>query len=72
MSHDHSNHALAPRDFGPTFSLAVILNAGYVLVEAGFGFVTGSLALLADAAHNLTDVAGKPSGGSPFRLKFLV
>jgi cobalt-zinc-cadmium efflux system protein len=58
VSHDHSNHALAPRDFGPTFALAVILNAGYVLVEAGFGFVTGSLALLADAAHNLTDVAG--------------
>jgi cobalt-zinc-cadmium efflux system protein len=34
------------------------LNVGYVLVEAAAGFVTGSLALLADAAHNLTDVAG--------------
>jgi cobalt-zinc-cadmium efflux system protein len=58
VSHDHSNHAQTPSDFGPAFALAVILNAAYVLVEAGFGFITGSLALLADAAHNLTDVAG--------------
>jgi cobalt-zinc-cadmium efflux system protein len=42
----------------PAFKWAVILNAGFVIVEAGFGFATGSLALLADAAHNLTDVAG--------------
>lgn len=34
------------------------LNTGYVIVEAVAGFLTGSLALLADAAHNLTDVAG--------------
>ncbi len=34
------------------------LNAVYVIVEVSFGFSTGSLALLADAAHNLTDVAG--------------
>ena len=33
------------------------LNTGYVIVEAVAGFLTGSLALLADAAHNLTDVA---------------
>jgi predicted metal-dependent enzyme (double-stranded beta helix superfamily) len=40
------------------FCLAAGLNAGYVIVEVAFGFATGSLALLADAAHNLTDVAG--------------
>lgn len=34
------------------------LNAAYVLVESIAGLLTGSLALLADAAHNLTDVAG--------------
>lgn len=34
------------------------LNTAYVVVEATAGFLTGSLALLADAAHNLTDVAG--------------
>jgi cobalt-zinc-cadmium efflux system protein len=34
------------------------LNLGYLLVEAVAGLLVGSLALLADAAHNLTDVAG--------------
>jgi cobalt-zinc-cadmium efflux system protein len=43
---------------GGAFGWAIALNAGFVLVEAGFGFAVGSLALLADAAHNLTDVAG--------------
>ncbi len=56
MSHDHAAHA--PKNFGPAFAWAVGLNAAYVIIEAGFGFITGSLALLADAAHNLTDVAG--------------
>ena len=56
MAHDHTH--TPPADLGPAFRWAVGLNTGYVLVEAGFGFLTGSLALLADAAHNLTDVAG--------------
>ena len=43
---------------GPAFLWATILNTGYVLVEALFGFSVGSLALQADAAHNLTDVLG--------------
>ena len=43
---------------GPAFAWATGLNIAYVLAEAGFGFYYGSLALLADAAHNLTDVAG--------------
>jgi cobalt-zinc-cadmium efflux system protein len=46
------------RDLGPAFRWAVILNVSYVLIEAVAGFAIGSLALLADAAHNLTDVAG--------------
>lgn len=53
------NHALTPpTDLGPAFRWAVGLNTAYVLVEGAAGFMTGSLALLADAAHNLTDVAG--------------
>ncbi|MBS0244647.1 MAG: cation transporter, partial [Proteobacteria bacterium] len=55
MSGDHDH---TPRDFGPVFAWAIGLNATYVLVEAGFGFASSSLALLADAAHNLTDVGG--------------
>jgi len=54
MSHDHT----PPADLGAAFRWAVGMNTAYVLIEAAAGFLTGSLALLADAAHNLTDVAG--------------
>lgn len=54
LSHDDEHGP----DVGPAFLWAVVLNTGYVLVEALFGFWVGSLALLADAAHNLTDVFG--------------
>lgn len=67
-SHTHGSHggshshgalpALGETDLTPAFRMAVIFNAVYVVIEAGAGFYTGSLALLADAAHNLTDVAG--------------
>jgi len=56
MTHEHAQ--TPPADLGPAFRWAVGLNTAYVLVEAGAGSLTGSLALLADAAHNLTDVAG--------------
>lgn len=40
------------------YALGVGLNLIYVAVEAGFGLATGSLALVADAGHNLSDVLG--------------
>ena len=40
------------------FGIGITLNVGFVIVEAYYGWVTGSLALLADAAHNLGDVGG--------------
>lgn len=58
MPHDYAHNHTPPADLGPAFRWAVGLNVSYVLVEAVAGFLTGSLALLADAAHNLTDVAG--------------
>ncbi|MFN3577739.1 MAG: cation diffusion facilitator family transporter [Tabrizicola sp.] len=58
MPHDHAHTHKPPADLGPAFRWAVGLNTAYVLVEATAGFLTGSLALIADAAHNLTDVAG--------------
>lgn len=58
MPHDHAHGHSIPVDLGPAFRWAVGLNTAYVVVEATAGFMTGSLALLADAAHNLTDVAG--------------
>ncbi|QFR34669.1 cation diffusion facilitator family transporter [Ancylobacter sp. TS-1] len=58
MSESHT-HGLPERtDLSPAFRWAVALNAGYVVIELIAGLATGSLALLADAAHNLTDVAG--------------
>jgi cobalt-zinc-cadmium efflux system protein len=58
MTHHHPDDAVAVRDVGPAFAWGVGLNAAYVAIEAGYGFASGSLALIADAAHNLTDVAG--------------
>jgi cobalt-zinc-cadmium efflux system protein len=58
MTHVHTHDSPAIRDLGPAFKWAVVLNVGYVLIEAAAGFAIGSLALLADAAHNLIDVAG--------------
>jgi len=58
MSDHHGHDHIPPADLGPAFRWAVGLNVSYVIVEATAGFLTGSLALLADAAHNLTDVAG--------------
>lgn len=55
MKHESHEHGSAT---DPAFLWAVVLNTAYVVVEAIFGFWTGSLALLADAAHNLTDVFG--------------
>lgn len=55
--HGHGHgHSHAPADFGRAFAIGVALNTAFVAVEAGAGFVTGSMALVADAGHNLSDV----------------
>jgi len=40
------------------FAIGFALNAGFVVAEAGYGLLAGSLALVADAGHNLGDVLG--------------
>ncbi len=55
--HDHG-HDHAPADFGRAFAIGIVLNTGYVAIEAGYGFAIGSMALLADAGHNLSDILG--------------
>lgn len=56
-SHSHAHdHGHAPKDFGRAFAIGVLLNSAFVLVEAGFGIWSGSMALVADAGHNLSDV----------------
>jgi cobalt-zinc-cadmium efflux system protein len=54
-SHGHHDHASQP-DYGRAFAIGIALNLAYVAVEAAAGVILGSLALLADAGHNLGDV----------------
>ena len=52
----HSGHSHAPADFGRAFLIGIILNTGFVVIEAVYGVLSGSMALIADAGHNLSDV----------------
>jgi cobalt-zinc-cadmium efflux system protein len=54
-SHGHHHHH-APSDIGRAFAIGVGLNTLFVAVEVAAGFWAGSMALLADAGHNLSDV----------------
>jgi len=55
MAHNHDHGS---KDYSRAFALGVALNVGFVIVEAAYGIMSGSLALLADAGHNLSDVLG--------------
>lgn len=61
-AHDHGDgghhHHHAPTSFGRAFAIGVALNLGFVAIEAAYGFWANSMALLADAGHNLADVLG--------------
>lgn len=57
-SHGLGGHHHAPASFGKAFAIGIALNLAYVLGEAFYGVVAHSLALLADAGHNLGDVLG--------------
>ncbi|THD35077.1 MAG: cation transporter [Sphingomonas sp.] len=58
--HDHGalGHSHAPASFGKAFAIGTALNVAFVAVEATYGLIAGSMALLADAGHNLSDVLG--------------
>lgn len=62
MSHAHSHshhghhHHHGPPDHGRAFLIGILLNLGFVLAEFYYGKVSHSLALVADAGHNLSDV----------------
>jgi cobalt-zinc-cadmium efflux system protein len=75
MTHDHHHsednthaHHHAPVDFGWRFMVGVVLNLAFVVIEAGFGFAVNSLALVADAGHNLSDVLGLSLAWGAFAL----
>jgi cobalt-zinc-cadmium efflux system protein len=67
--HDHSHdpaghangragHSHAPASFGRAFAIGIGLNSAFVVIEAVYGYASGSMALVADAGHNLSDVLG--------------
>ena len=86
-SHDHSHHhhggmVTEPMNFDRAFAIGILLNVTFVLIESGYGLAANSLALLADAGHNLSDVLGlivawvasilvrrKPTNGFTFGLR---
>ena len=81
--HGHGHgHSHTPADFGRAFAVGIALNLAFVAVEAAYGLFGHSLALLADAGHNLSDVVGlaiawgaatlgkrKPSGRFTYGLR---
>ena len=57
--HDHAHghaHSHGPANYDRAFAIGIALNTGFVVAEAVYGFLANSLALLADAGHNLSDV----------------
>ncbi|MDF9759664.1 cobalt-zinc-cadmium efflux system protein [Peribacillus simplex] len=63
MSHNHSHghnhgHSHAPANYGFAFGFGIILNTIFIIVEIIYGILGDSLALLADAGHNVSDVLG--------------
>jgi cobalt-zinc-cadmium efflux system protein len=57
-SHGHGGHNHGPLNFDRAFAIGITLNILFVVVEFGLGFVAHSVALMADAGHNLSDVFG--------------
>jgi len=54
--HDAHGHHHGPANFGSAFAIGIGLNLSFVVIEAAAGLVYGSVALVADAGHNLSDV----------------
>ena len=56
MSHTHSHHHHEINNYNRSFSIGIALNVIFVIIEVGYGLAANSLALIADAGHNLSDV----------------
>jgi len=58
-SHHGHSHGVAPEiGHGRAFAIGIALNLAFVAIEAAYGFIADSMALLSDAGHNLSDVLG--------------
>lgn len=58
MAHHHDHHSISPGQVNLAFILALVANTLFTILEGVYGFLTGSVSLLGDAAHNLGDVLG--------------
>ena len=57
--HAHGGHSHAPpTGHDRAFAIGIALNVAFIAGEVVFGLIAGSVALLADAGHNLSDVLG--------------
>jgi len=56
MSHDHTHHHHEINNYNRSFSIGIALNIIFVIIEVIYGLAADSLALIADAGHNLSDV----------------
>lgn len=54
--HGHTHHAHVPARMDAAFAIGAAINMAFVIAEAVFGIAANSVALIADAAHNLGDV----------------
>ena len=56
--HVHDGHTHGPVSYGRAFFIAAVLNTVFIVAEVLYGLKANSLALLADAGHNVSDVLG--------------
>ncbi len=70
-NHNHSHHDHShgePMNYNTAFGFGIALNMAFVVIEFGYGYVSHSLALMADAGHNLSDVLGLALAWGAFYL----
>lgn len=70
-SHSHGSHSHGVGEAGASerrIALAALLTGGFMVAEIAGGLISGSLALVADAGHMLTDCAGLALAWLGFRL----
>lgn len=66
--HHHHHHGIDNKSLNTAFKLGIGLNVAYVVVEAVYGIIYGSMGLLSDAGHNLSDVFALVVSMVAFRL----
>ncbi len=68
MTHEHHHHDHTVTSLNKAFIWGIGLNVGFVVVEFAVGLCYGSMGLLSDAGHNLSDVASLLLAMLAFRL----